>query len=80
VAKFASSPMAAAISFNVSSRPGAASTRLDIAVFTYVCVAIESVLTAIVIVFENAYVVQYGLPGNGGYPVFGSPVLIQYCD
>jgi len=34
VAKFASSPMAAAISFKVSSRPGAASIRLDIAVFT----------------------------------------------
>ena len=34
VTKLASSPIAAAISFNVSRRAGAPSTRLDIAVFT----------------------------------------------
>ena len=39
VAKFGSSPSAAANSFSVSNVDGAESTKLDTAVFTYVCVA-----------------------------------------
>ena len=54
VTKFASSPIAAAISFKVSSRPGAASTRLDIAVSTYVLFAITDVSTAKVIVLATS--------------------------
>ena len=54
VAKFASSPIAAAISFRVSSTAGAASIRLDIAVLTYVLSAITDVSTAKVIVLATS--------------------------
>ena len=69
VTKLASSPIAAAISFNVSRRAGAPSTRLDIAVFTYALSAITVVSTPTVIVLEKEYSVQEAFvapPGSGG--------------
>ena len=76
VEKLGSSPSAAASSFNVSSAPGAESTRLATSVSTYPLVAASVEATGVATLLIRPFVISSVVLTDKVVPMFTAPVVV----